>query len=150
MPDKVKIHTHCLQLLQEKINSIAGLIEDARAASNNDTKSSMGDKYETTREMMQIEINKLLLQLSEAQQMILSLKVIDPAKPCSKAEPGALIETEQMIFYLCTGLGKITVDNKVIMVISPASPIGKALYGKQKDGQFSVNPQNTYKILDVC
>lgn len=150
MPDKVKIHAHCLQLLQEKINSIAGLIEDARAASNNDTKSSMGDKYETTREMMQIEINKLLLQLSEAQQMILSLKVIDPAKSCTKAEPGALIETQQMTFYLCTGLGKITIDNKVVMAISPASPIGKALHGKQKDDQFSVNSQNVYRILDVC
>jgi len=51
-----------LNLLQEKlkfkIDYLGNLIAETRA-SNNETKSSMGDKYETTREMVQQEINNI-------------------------------------------------------------------------------------------
>lgn len=48
----------------EKIEYLDRLISETRASSN-DTKSSMGDKYETGREMLQQEINKLQTQLNE-------------------------------------------------------------------------------------
>ena len=50
--------------LSEKIDNLERLIAETRA-SNNETKSSMGDKYETTREMVQQEINNLQIQLNE-------------------------------------------------------------------------------------
>ncbi len=52
------------QKISEKIQKLEQLIAETRA-SNNDTKSSMGDKYETSREMLQQEINNLQLQLNE-------------------------------------------------------------------------------------
>jgi transcription elongation GreA/GreB family factor len=149
MISKTDIHAHCLQLLEQKIVSLNQLIEDARAASNNDTKSSMGDKYETTREMMQIEIDKLERQKAESQQMLLSLKVIDSHKPCTKAEPGAWIHTDKLNFYLAAGLGKVEVGDQTCMVISPVSPIGRAMGGKKSDQTFSANGHE-YKILKIA
>lgn len=145
---KATLHAHLLELAEQKILAITELIADAQASSNNDTKSSMGDKYETTREMMQIEINKLQGQLREAQQMLLALKVIDPAKPCHKAEPGAWVETDTLTFYMATGMGKVTIDGQSIMVISPASPIGKLLQGKTTGEQVSVNAAK-YQIKKI-
>ena len=55
---------HCIEEnIQHKIDYLLGLIEDLRV-SNNDTKSSMGDKYETSREMMQQEITRIQNQLN--------------------------------------------------------------------------------------
>lgn len=58
--------------IKDKIKSLEKLIAETRA-SNNETKSSMGDKYETGREMLQQEINNLQVQLNEVikQQSIL-------------------------------------------------------------------------------
>ena len=50
--------------IQDKIKSLEKLIAETRA-SNNETKSSMGDKYETGREMLQQEINNLQVQVNE-------------------------------------------------------------------------------------
>jgi transcription elongation GreA/GreB family factor len=146
--DKIKIHAHCVQLLNEKITGIQQLIADARAASNDDTKSSMGDKYETTREMMQTEINKLQKQLSEVQEMLLALKVVDPEIKSSKAQPGALVFTDKMIFYIVCGLGQITMTNYTIMLISPTSPMGRTINGSLPGSQVTVN-NIRYKIMQI-
>ena len=66
------IHTK----LSEKIDNLERLINETRA-SNNETKSSMGDKYETTREMVQQEINNLQVQLNENIRAKNSLKLIN-------------------------------------------------------------------------
>ena len=62
--DKQKLSLLISQKLSEKIQTFEKLIAETRA-SNNDTKSSMGDKYETGREMLQQEINNLQVQLNE-------------------------------------------------------------------------------------
>ena len=49
--------------ISEKIKTLEHLIAQTRE-SNNETKSSMGDKYETGREMLQQEINTLQIQLN--------------------------------------------------------------------------------------
>ena len=61
--DKAKILELVKSKISEKIGNLERLIAETRA-SNNDTKRSMGDKYETGREMLQQEINNLQLQLS--------------------------------------------------------------------------------------
>jgi hypothetical protein len=50
------------QKLSQKIETLEKMIAETRA-SNNETKSSMGDKYETSREMVQQEINNLQIQM---------------------------------------------------------------------------------------
>jgi transcription elongation GreA/GreB family factor len=129
---KAELNGQCIALLQDRIASITGLIEDARNASNNDTKSSMGDKYETTREMMQIEINKLQLQLKDAQQMLLAFKTLDAEKRLDVVAVGAWVETDRATFYLAAAVGKVTFYSQTIMVVSPVSPIGKAMLGKRR------------------
>jgi transcription elongation GreA/GreB family factor len=129
---KAELNGQCIALLQDRIASITGLIEDARNASNNDTKSSMGDKYETTREMMQIEINKLQLQLKDAQQMLLAFKTLDAEKRLDVVAVGAWVETDRATFYLAAAVGKVTFHSQTIMVVSPVSPIGKAMLGKRR------------------
>lgn len=139
MISKTALHSYCLNFIENTIEDIEALIRDARDTLKADTKSSIGDKYETTREMMQAEIEKLQKQLAENKQMLLSLKVIDPSKKKNRAEIGAMVATQNNRFYLSVGLGKIHFQGDIFMIISIASPFGKALLGKVNGDHIVVN-----------
>lgn len=123
--------------LQEKIENLERLILETRA-SNNDTKSSMGDKYETTREMVQQEINNLQIQLNENVRARNSLKTIN-TNLHQIIGLGSLVETEKGLFFIAVSLGEIILDQRKIFVISTESPLGQILMGKKKGEQFSLN-----------
>ncbi len=135
------------QKLSEKIQNFEKLIVETRA-SNNDTKSSMGDKYETGREMLQQEINNLQVQLNEVLKQQDFLKTI-PVKISDKAEKGAIVKTERGLFFISVSLGEITFENQKIICISPESPLAKAMNGKRKNETFSINNINQ-KIENIC
>lgn len=132
--------------LSEKAHNFEKLISETRASSN-DTKSSMGDKYETGREMLQQEINNLQLQLNEVLKQQDFLKTILP-KQSDKAEKGAIIKTEKGLFFISVSLGEISLENQKIICISPESPLAKAMSGKQNNDFFSLNNINQ-KIIEI-
>ena len=149
--DKQKLSLLISQKLSEKIQTFEKLIAETRA-SNNDTKSSMGDKYETGREMLQQEINNLQVQLNEVlkQQDFLktSFDKLRMTKKFDKAEKGAIVKTEKGLFFISVSLGEINFDNQKIICISPESPLAKAMNGKQKGEVFSLNNMSQ-KIVDI-
>ena len=77
MTTKQKLHSTCLIRLEERIadleNRIAAIVESR----NNETKSSAGDKYETSRAMMQMEEDKVMAQLELAKQMQSELRQLN-------------------------------------------------------------------------
>ena len=125
------------QKISEKIQKLEQLIAETRA-SNNDTKSSMGDKYETSREMLQQEINNLQIQLNEHLKSQQILKNINP-NPHKVVTLGSLVETEKGKFFIAISLGEITFSQEKIFVISAESPLAKAMNGKKTGESFVVN-----------
>ena len=125
------------QKISEKIQKLEQLIAETRA-SNNDTKSSMGDKYETSREMLQQEINHLQIQLNEHLKSQKILKNINP-NPHKIVTLGSLVETEKGIFFIAISLGEILFNQEKIFVISAESPLAKAMNGKKTGESFVVN-----------
>lgn len=123
--------------LSDKIKHLQQLIDETRA-SNNDTKSSMGDKYETGREMLQQEINNLQRQLNEALNQQNSIKKLTDSEN-KTADFGALVETANGLFYIATSLGEIRINEKKIHTVSSESPLAKALHGKKTGEIFIVN-----------
>lgn len=137
---KDQILTIVKQTIFSKIQNFEKLISETRA-SNNDTKSSMGDKYETSREMLQQEINNLQIQLNKVLKQQNFLKTIS-TKDSEKVEKGAIVKTEKGLFYISISLGEILFENQKIICISPESPLAKAMNGKRKNETFSINNIN--------
>ena len=125
------------QKISEKIQKLEQLIAETRA-SNNDTKSSMGDKYETSREMLQQEINNLQLQLNEQLKSQQILKNIQPISH-KTVSLGSLVETDKGKFFIAISLGEILFNQEKIFVISAESPLAKAMNGKKVGETFIVN-----------
>ncbi|REC49476.1 hypothetical protein [Chryseobacterium pennipullorum] len=135
--DKQEILNHIKTKIADKIQHFENLIEETRA-SNNDTKSSMGDKYETGREMLQQEINNLQRQLNETlnQQTVLQKITADPSE---KVQNGALVKTSKGLFYVSASIGEIILDQQKIMTVSAESPLVKAMFGKKVAETFTIN-----------
>ena len=128
MIDKALIIPKLNDLVNEKLHQIETLIQDKRN-SNNDTKSSMGDKYETSREMLNQEINQLLLQQKN---------ILDQQNQIQKLKP----ELHSTIEF-----GSV-VYTSFINAISTDTPLAKAILGSTKGDKFTVN-QKEHQILEV-
>lgn len=133
--------------LTDKIKKLDLLITETRA-SNNDTKSSMGDKYETSREMVQQEINNLQIQLNENIKAKNSLKLIN-VKPHQIIGLGSLVKTDKGLFFIAVSLGEIIYNKEKVFVISTESPLAKIMSGLKQDEIFQLNTvsQTVKKVL---
>jgi len=148
LPTKSNIHEHCLKELKNRLQTANEAMASLRESVAGDTKSSMGDKYETAREMAQQEQNKIGMQISMLQQWQGIFARIQPGQTHSIAGIGALVATNRGAFYLAAPMGKVVVDGSDIMMISPQSPAGKAMLGKQSGDSFELNG-NVFQIESV-
>ncbi len=142
---KQNIYSHCLLVLNQKTEDLTSALNAATEAANNETKSSAGDKHETSRAMMQIEQEKLGKQLKEVQEQRSELEKIDISKPSAQIAKGTLIQSDKGFLFLSIGLGKISVDEKTVFAISPLSPLGIKLLGKKEKDIVEMNGVK-YKI----
>ena len=101
-----------------------------------ESKSSAGDKHETGRAMLQLEMEKASQQLEGINQMSEILDKIDALKTSKVVCLGSIVFTENINYFLSISIGKITIDKIDFFAVSPVSPIGKLLLGKQENDEF--------------
>lgn len=136
---KEELYRFCVDFVSKREAEIKQLIAEAQDASNNETKSSAGDKYETAREVIQQEINLNLGRLGELEKLKATLEHITPAQTGITALPGSVVYTNNGNFYISISAGKITVAGTGFFGISAASPIGSKLLGKEAGHSFELN-----------
>jgi transcription elongation GreA/GreB family factor len=145
---KKLIHAKCLDLSQGKIDMCNQVLFSINEAKNADTKSSAGDKFETSREMLQAEEDRITATLTNAVLLKKSLSQINPDVPLIKVEKGALVIGSQMNYYISVGLGKIEFNGDKYWAISLTSPIAKEMFGKRKGERFIFNGK-LHTITDI-
>ena len=146
---KTKLYQRCMEFVLQRIDTAETALKQAQEASNDDTKSSAGDKFETTREMMQQDIARNKNLLFDGQQNLQLLTSLESV-PVSgdTVRNGSLVYTSKGIFYISISAGQLHVDEKLVFAISAASPIGQLLIGKKAGESFSFN-QNDYTIKGI-
>ena len=128
---KVEIHETILKLLTNSIVHATKDYELAKESRDSDTKSSAGDKFETGREMMQREMDKVSASIDQSKNQLNFLSKINLNSPYSTVDLGCLIITDQGIYYISIGLGKVEINAEIIYAISLDSPIGQLFKGKR-------------------
>ena len=141
---KEKIYLHGLSLLADKQSNLQKDIAALRDGIANDSKSSMGDKYETSREMSQQEINRLEQQFAINQHHLFNLKKLFWQNKSLQILLGSLVLTNIGSFFITVSLGEIKIENQSVFMISPGSPIGKLLIGKKVGDEFEMNKKPPY------
>ncbi len=145
---KQQLHHLCGEHITERVNNIREAIELAQEAAHEETKSSAGDKYETGRAMMQLEIENQMLQMAEAEKLKKALDQINPLADCDTVVTGSLVTTSIGTFYLSVSVGKLTIDGKDYMAVSPSSPIGSLMLNREKGATVTFNGKEI-RITDI-
>lgn len=145
---KEALYQLCLVFAENRIKTAQTALQLAQESSNDDTKSSAGDKYETGREMMQQEINRNKKLLEDAGNQLVALKALNPAETASVARNGSLVYTTEGNFYISISAGLLKYNSQSYYAVSAASPIGAALLGKKTGDAFSFNGK-TYQVEGV-
>lgn len=133
---------YCQQWVDEKIALSQQEIHIAQQSANQETKSSAGDKYETGRAMAQLEIEKSATQLVEANKLKQLLNEFSGESISEKARLGSLVETDKGWYYLSISAGMVSFGAVSYICLSPASPLGSQLMGKQVAQNFAFNGQH--------
>ena len=149
---KQELFNQCETFVNKRLQTVEEIISSNQKALQSETKSSAGDKHETGRAMLQLEMEKAGQQLKSISQMKEILARIDVSNPeISKlkiAHLGSIIYTNNVNYFLSISVGQLVVADEVYFAISAASPIGKMLLGKQENEVISFNG-NEIKIEKI-
>lgn len=129
----------CRLHVEDRIANLELALKSAHEASTDDTKSSAGDKYETTREMMQQDIARCQMQLAEAKKDESLLSGLNKPDRLDFVKNGSIVETNLGIYFIAISIGVVKIDQDKVFVISNQSPIGKLLLRKKIGESFVFN-----------
>lgn len=127
------------ELVQDRIDVFQDMISGLTIDAQNDAKGSAGDKHETALSMMHIEQEKLNYKLKEVLDQKNILDKIDATSIHKRVALGSVVQANGMTLFISTALPKITFNDKTIFALSPQSPLGSQLMGKEVGTSFDMN-----------
>jgi hypothetical protein len=136
---KEALFSQCKSFVNKRLQTVEAVLSSNQKALQSETKSSAGDKHETGRAMLQLEMEKAGQQLAGITQMQVVLSKIDISKTSKNACLGSVIITAKVSYFLSISAGQLVVADKSYFAISISSPIGKLLLGKQEKDMISFN-----------
>jgi len=148
MTNKETLIKKCAVYVEERINRLQLAVKDLEQDLGNETKSSAGDKYETSREMINIEINKLQNQLQGFKKLKEILTLVENRKSSTSIQLGSMVKTNQANYFIAIPVGEITAEKEKFYGIGLNSPIGQLLLGKKVGEEFTFQ-QKQYIIKEV-
>jgi hypothetical protein len=147
MLSKPEIYSACLNQLENKISDLKRTFQEITEEAKTDSKSSAGDKHETSRAMMQMEQEKISRQIENTIEQKNHLEKINNGQSTEKIINGSLILTDHGYFFLSIGMGKIMLNNMPVFVLSPESPLGEKLLGLKRNDSVTMNDKK-YLIIN--
>ena len=145
---KKQLLIHCQSLVTKKMAALKSELKALQESANQDTKSSVGDKYETGRAMVHLAQENIMRQYEEQEKLVRILGSLSGTSSSETIQAGSLISTSLGQFFMSAGLGKVTMNSQDYFAIAPTSPIGTALLGKKEGDSIDLNGRH-YDILEV-
>ena len=139
MLNKSDVLDELINQLTEKSFELKDSLSSAIESRNSETKSSAGDKFETSREMAQVEISKIEKEIVKTQQLITDLT--------SKASQ--FIITDKGAFLISIPFGKLMVNSSEVFCISNSAPITNLLVNTEISASFKYRGV-AYNVLDIA
>ncbi|APS38211.1 MULTISPECIES: transcription elongation factor [Salegentibacter] len=145
---KEKLYIACEAYVDERIKRIEAAMAGLESDLENETKSSAGDKYETGREMINLEINKLAEQLQQFKNLRNTLNVAKSRTNNGSAQLGTAVKTNMANYFIAIPADRIIVDGEEYFAIGANSPIAQLLLHKKAGEEITFNGKSA-EILEV-
>lgn len=150
MTIKEELYRQCELVVGKRLQNIEHTIQSHQKGLQSETKSSAGDKHETGRAMLQLEMEKASQQFNGVAQMkevLAKLKTQTTSKN-EVACLGSIVSTTSVNYFISISIGLLKINNINYFAISPSSPIGQLILGK-KEGETFMFKGNVEKIKKI-
>ncbi|MDP3147507.1 MAG: 3-oxoacyl-ACP synthase [Ignavibacteria bacterium] len=134
---KQQLYTGCVNYVAAKIELITKAVDELQQTSMLETKSSMGDKYETGLASIHLEIEKYAQQLNEFSSLKKILFQVNADKQYDSVQPGGIVYTNNGNYFIAINAGEFEIEGVKYLTISLASPLGKELHKRKTGDTFS-------------
>jgi hypothetical protein len=134
--------------LKNQIAQIRLQIENLSQDASENAKSSSGDKHETDLAMVHLEQEQLSKKLSQLLDNLQTWQQIDFGSSASTVKQGSLVKTNLGWLLISIALPQYKIENETVISISPQSPLGQLLIGKQPNERFDLN-QKTFEVQEI-
>lgn len=134
--------------LKFKISALQTEISSLQQEKGEETKSSAGDKFETSREMMNQSINRLEGSLQQQKKQLQQLQELKTIKQTKKISVGSFVSTKKTNFLFGLAFGKVNSHKGNIFALSLNSPLGKLFFDKEVGDTVTMN-QTSYTIKSI-
>lgn len=143
---KTQIKQACIQKQQELIDTFKQQeTEMLKDTFNEDAIASQTED----RQAGKVDLLKALSkELVFAQEELVYLKSIDVMGESTQVEPGSVVVTDQITFFIGVSSEKVEVDGNTIFGISTKAPIYANMVGLKKGSSFQFN-ETKYHIEDL-
>lgn len=147
--DKKRLIEHCRSQLRTRLDDLLHQQQELESGLTGETKSTAGDKHETGRAMLHLEIDQLKRQSAEAAFTLDRFNALfenNGSNPVHSEEnrseairAGSLVLTNNGYFLLSVAGGRMFFENQTCYLISSDSPLGKKLTGSNVNDVFELN-----------
>lgn len=145
---KKELILECKKFVNDKFQTVKTIMLSNQMALQSETKSSAGDKHETGRAMLQLEMEKASLQLNALNEMKETIDKLNFHSNSDISRLGSLVITSLGNYFLAISVGEIKVNNNVYYAVSLSSPIGKNLFGTKQGDEVNFNGKKI-KIINI-
>lgn len=147
---KSEVFTHCKAKIVQQLTGVEDTLAGLKEALHSESKSTAGDKHETGRAMIQLQMEQTGTKVVAYRDQLLMLDRIEKSSlsTADKVAVGSLVYTDKAIFFIAVSLGILTVSSQKIAVVSAVTPAAQALLGKSVGDVVQVNT-TSYSIKAI-
>ena len=110
------------------LRRVRGAFEELQGSLEGESKSTAGDKHETGRAMVQMEMEQAAGRLSRVEGMVRQWHALEPARGRQEVRPGAVVTTDQGGFVMGVAWGAFDVPKaEAWRAISADAPLAQAM-----------------------
>ena len=125
--------------LNERAQSILDELKELQEGNASNTKSTAGDKHDTERAMVHMEMENLSRRLNNERNLLRSFDALLTIVPLQQVHNGSIVETDRGSYLSGVACGKMKLNEEVIIGISLESPLARGLMNKRPGDTVLIN-----------
>jgi transcription elongation GreA/GreB family factor len=138
----------CMTYVDARISRFNATMQELEDALKPESRSCMGDKYETSRAMLHLEFEKLSGQVEQFNALRRTVSMIDPTVKNDLTVFASVVKTTISNYFISIPAGEIFAKENKYYAVGINSPVAISLLGKKSGDEFSVNGRSG-KIISV-
>ena len=145
---KEQLTAACVGYAESRIGRFNHTMKELEEALKPESRSCMGDKYETSRALLHLEFEKISGQVEQFNSLRKTASLIGSQASSESVGFGSLVRTTAANYFISIPAGEIDAEGEKFYAVGINSPVAQELLGKKAGDEFLINGKS-FKITEV-